>query len=128
MLQTITEAQSRRIGYKMLFSVCSEPAEVLGRIDGVPVSPEVADCELAAAEQRVFDTHPFHAIIEAAAAWMADVVVDDVTSEDDDPEMLPAMKDEYASDFAAFGVALLGVLLEEHVIAPVLTARPHGHG
>jgi hypothetical protein len=114
--RSITPAQSRRVGYKVLYSVCEDPADVAARIDGVAVSPDVAECEDAAALARWDRTESCHPIIEAAAAWMAEVVADDVTTSDDTPEVKEGVKDEFASDFAAFGVALLGVLLEEGYI------------
>jgi hypothetical protein len=115
--RTLTPAQSRRIGYKVLFSVCEDAVAVASKIDGVAVSPDVAECEDAAAKRRWDMTEPFHPEIQAAATWMADVVADDVTTSDDSQDLIEDIKDQYAADFAAFGVAMLGVLIEEGRIA-----------
>ena len=116
--RTVDTAQAHRIGYKILFSVCSSPKDVAAKIDGVAISPDVAECEEAAAAKRWDATEPLHDVVNAAASWMAEVVVDDVSTVDDTPELREDLKDEFAQDFATFGVALLGLMLEEgYVVA-----------
>jgi hypothetical protein len=113
----LTPAESRCIGYKLLFSVCEDALAVASKIDGVAVSPDVAECEDAAAKARWDLTEALHPEIQAGATWMAEVVADDVTTSDDDQELIEDIKDQYAADFATFGVAMLGVLIEQGRIA-----------